>query len=65
LEVNKQNKTKHTKQNQKEKQKEKQTNQKPGQLAIEPRISSLPDKIWHQFSHGDGDPTVTRPLHDR
>jgi hypothetical protein len=31
---------------------------KTGQKAIEPWISSLPDKIWRQFSHGDGYPTV-------
>jgi hypothetical protein len=39
---------------------------KTGQAAIEPRTSSLPDKIWYQVPRGDGCPTVlnhlTRPL---
>jgi hypothetical protein len=35
-----------------------------GQVVIEPRRSSLPNKIWRQLSHGDGYPTVTQQLHD-
>jgi hypothetical protein len=44
------------------KDKEKEKENKTSQAAIEPRTSSLSDKIWPQFSHGDGHPTVTRRL---
>jgi hypothetical protein len=36
--------------------------QTTGQAVIEHRTSSLPDKIWHQFSHGEGYPIVVNRL---
>jgi hypothetical protein len=60
------NKNKIEKQKRKTKQKNKtkkqNTKHKTGPAAIEPRTSSRPDKMLHQFSHGDGYPTVTQRL---